>query len=347
MSLPIEPLIELTGLRDREAMDAQLVRIVQQTLRAETVRLQRIVGDPGQERWLQAAWLQAGQSTEQADLHWVNLQQLPRLDSQPDWARCVRQATEVRLSGAGGTGHRLLMPLLSERGATGVLEVITGRPPSPSARRAVAGLLRIYHHLISLLDYSESDTLTGLLNRKSFDEAFYKASSLPLLERPGAAGERRGLGEDRAMHYWLGVVDIDHFKMVNDQHGHLIGDEVLLLLSRVMRQSFRFLDKLYRFGGEEFVVLLRCESEADAIAAMERFRRNVEAYKFPRVLSVTVSIGLTDVRAGDTPPSAVERADLAVYYAKHHGRNQVRSHSTLVREGHLVDPAQTGDVELF
>jgi diguanylate cyclase (GGDEF)-like protein len=347
MSLPIEPLIELTALRDREAMDAQLVLIVQRAMQAEQVLLRRIVGDPGQERWLQAVRLQAGQPAERADLHWVNLQQLPRLDSHPDQARCVRQATEIQLPGAGSSGHVLLVPLSSDRGVIGVLEVSTARLPSPTARRSVAGLLSIYRNLVNLLDYSESDTLTGLLNRKSFDEAFYKASALPLLERPGGASERRGLGEARAMHYWLGVVDIDHFKMVNDQHGHLIGDEVLLLLSRVMRQSFRFLDKLYRFGGEEFVVLLRCESEAHAISAMERFRGNVEAYKFPRVVSVTVSIGLTDVRAGDTPPSAVERADLAVYYAKHHGRNQVRSHSALVREGHLADPTQTSDVELF
>jgi diguanylate cyclase (GGDEF)-like protein len=346
MSLPIEPLIELTGLRDREAMDAQLVLIVQRAMQADLVLLQRIVGDPGQERWLQAVRLQAGQPAEQADLHWVNLKQLPRLDSQPDWERCVRQSAEVRRP-AGRSGHELLLPLISDRGVTGVLQVCTTRLPSPAARRSVAGLLGIHRNLVNLLDYSESDTLTGLLNRKSFDEAFYKASALPLLERPGGASERRGLGEARAMHYWLGVVDIDHFKMVNDQHGHLIGDEVLLLLSRVMRQSFRFLDKLYRFGGEEFVVLLRCENEDHAMAAMERFRGNVAAYTFPRVQNVTVSIGLTDVRAGDTPPSAVERADLAVYYAKHHGRNQVRSHSALVRDGHLADPTQTSDVELF
>jgi diguanylate cyclase (GGDEF)-like protein len=156
--------------------------------------------------------------------------------------------------------------------------------------------------------------------------------------------ERRLVREQR---YWLGVIDIDHFKQVNDQHGHLIGDEVLLLLSRVMRQSFRFLDKLYRFGGEEFVVLLRCPGEDGAMAALQRFRTQVEAYVFPRVQHVTVSVGFTDVRSGDTPPAAVERADMAVYYAKRHGRNQVRSHAALVREGELSDLVQTSDVEFF
>ena len=113
------------------------------------------------------------------------------------------------------------------------------------------------------------------------------------------------------------------------------------------RQTFRLLDRLYRFGGEEFVVMLRCPDEEGAMAAMERFRQRVQSYPFPRVNHVTVSIGFTDIRSGDTPPAAVERADLAVYYAKHHGRNQVRSHAALVREGALVDVAQTSDVEFF
>ena len=82
--------------------------------------------------------------------------------------------------------------------------------------------------------------------------------------------------------YWLGVVDIDHFKRVNDGFGHLIGDEVLVLVARIMRQSFRHYDRLYRFGGEEFVVLLRGGDEEDAKAAFERFRTNVESYLFPR-----------------------------------------------------------------
>ncbi len=68
--------------------------------------------------------------------------------------------------------------------------------------------------------------------------------------------------------YWLTMIDIDHFKRVNDNYGHLIGDEVLLLLARLMRATFRFHDQLYRFGGEEFVVLLRCADHADVSAVL-------------------------------------------------------------------------------
>jgi diguanylate cyclase (GGDEF)-like protein len=346
MSALIDQLTRLTSLRDREAMDACLIEAVCVLMQAGRVSMERMVGDPGAERWLTAAAIDAGGHASMADMSWVDLRDLPVFDSQPDWVACARQSTELaRPSGDASQPATVTMfPVSADAGVIGVVRVHTPRPPDETARQAVRGLLRIYRNLLSLLDYSEADTLTGLLNRKSFDESFYKASALPLSQMQDDAAERRQSG---TLRYWLGVIDIDHFKQVNDQHGHLIGDEVLLLLSRVMRGSFRFLDKLYRFGGEEFVVLLRCGGEEDALKAMERFRANVEAFRFPRVEHVTVSIGFTDVRSGDTPPAAVERADLAVYYAKHHGRNQVRSHAQLVREGQLADAAQTSDVEFF
>ncbi|MBC8055012.1 MAG: GGDEF domain-containing protein, partial [Rhizobiales bacterium] len=148
--------------------------------------------------------------------------------------------------------------------------------------------------------------------------------------------------------YWLGVIDIDHFKRVNDSFGHLIGDEVLLLLSRLMRGSLRARDQLYRFGGEEFVALVRCNGPDSASLAFERLRVNTERYLFPQVEHVTVSVGFTEIVAGDTPSGAFERADKAVYYAKAHGRNQVQYHAALVARGELetIGP-KTSDVELF
>jgi diguanylate cyclase (GGDEF)-like protein len=122
---------------------------------------------------------------------------------------------------------------------------------------------------------------------------------------------------------------------------------VLLLMSRLMRSSFRFDDRLYRFGGEEFVVLMRCADGEAAAHAFERLRGNVERHPFPQVGHITVSIGFTELKTGDTPNGAFERADKAVYFAKGHGRNQVRHHAELVASGHLADDAKIGDVELF
>ena len=195
-------------------------------------------------------------------------------------------------------------------------------------------MLRVYRNVQGLLDYSERDMLTGLLNRKTFDDTFYKS----LRDQRGRPGACRGAprGACATCKPYLGVIDIDHFKLVNDRHGHLIGDEVLLLLSRLMRATFRFHDRLYRFGGEEFVVLLRCGSDAHATQAFERLRAATEAYPFPQVGRITVSIGFTAVRPDDNPSTAFERADKAVYWAKAHGRNQVAEHADLVARGELT-----------
>ena len=115
-----------------------------------------------------------------------------------------------------------------------------------------------------------------------------------------------------------------------------------------MRTCFRFHDRLYRFGGEEFVALIRCENEPDAMQAFERLRQVTEQFAFPQVGKVTLSCGFTRIRPGDTPTAAFDRADKAVYHAKHNGRNQVHAFETLVEAGHLQEEvASKSDVELF
>jgi diguanylate cyclase (GGDEF)-like protein len=210
----------------------------------------------------------------------------------------------------------------------------------------VSGVLRLYLNFQNLLDYGERDALTELLNRKTFDGAFLKATIEQQLIQDSVQGDRRDPAP--AGSYWLVMLDIDHFKRVNDNFGHLIGDEVLLLLARLMRSCFRFHDQLYRFGGEEFVVLMRCNGEAQAAAVLERLRGTTEAHAFPQVGTITISIGFTEIKTGDTPSGAFERADKAVYYAKGHGRNQVCSHAALIASGELAEQAANiGDMELF
>ena len=227
------------------------------------------------------------------------------------------------------------------------MEVESEAPLDERDQRLVMSILRIYRNFQGLLDYSERDTLTGLLNRKTFDESFLKMVAQPAPAVAGAAGGGRRRQSVQLSRNWLGVIDIDHFKRVNDSYGHLIGDEVLLLMSRLMRSSFRFDDRLYRFGGEEFVVLMRCADGDAAALAFERLRHNVERHLFPQVGHITVSIGFTELKAGDTPNGAFERADKAVYFAKGNGRNQLHHHADLVAAGHLADDAKIGDVELF
>jgi diguanylate cyclase (GGDEF)-like protein len=339
----IDHLASLTGLRDRDTLDVSLAQAMRDLIAPDRVSISRLVGEQGNERWLNRACLVGDSPAATSDPAWVDLNDLPRAADRPDWLECLHAAQVILLQRASG-GVTTLFPVVSDTGAVGVIEIDTNKALGPKTKRLVFGVLRIYRNVQSLLDYSERDTLTGLLNRKIFDDSFYKVAALPLQGTQLSESERRHTSRAR---YWLGVIDIDHFKTVNDRFGHLIGDEVLLLLSRIMRGAFRFSDQLYRFGGEEFVVLLLCADEADALAALERFRRVVEGYPFPQAGTITVSVGYTAIDTGDTPAAAFERADRAVYHAKNHGRNQVCGHAQLMREGFIEDDRRIGDVELF
>ena len=353
MSELVDRLAELTGFRDRDVLDVTLVGAINDLIHPASVAICRSVGEPGEERWLTRARFNGRHAVACTDDAFADPQGLPRL---AEFAARHEAFTTQRVVHVAGPPHLSLFPVITDRDVIGVLEIESTAALDSQALRLVGSILRIYRNFQSLLDYSERDTLTGLLNRKTFDETFLKVSSqLRSVADSTDAAERRSVDGIGGMggsgsgsgNIWLGMIDIDHFKRVNDNHGHLIGDEVLLLLSRLMRSSFRFHDRLYRFGGEEFVVLMRCHGEADALLALERLRANAENYAFPQVGQLTVSIGFTEINAGDSPNAAFERADQAVYFAKGAGRNRVCSHADLVARGELKGRTRTGDVELF
>jgi len=261
-----------------------------------------------------------------------------------------RQAAYTQAKGAvvhrGESSCISYFPIVGAQGVWAVLEIESEKPLSAKDQAQIGAVVVTYQNLQGLLDYGEKDALTELLNRKTFDGAFFKATAAQEASADLKLPDRRAgqaLGG-----YWLAVLDIDHFKRVNDNFGHLIGDEVLLLMARLMRANFRIYDQLYRFGGEEFVVLMRCDGVDNAKVALERLRTTVQAYAFPQVGTITVSIGFSALHAYDTPGGAFGRADKAVYYAKEHGRNQVCSYQHLVATGGLVEEvAEEMDVDLF
>jgi diguanylate cyclase (GGDEF)-like protein len=334
-------LAELTGFRDRDVLDTTLVGVLRELLQPVSVTVCHHVGDGHRQRWLVRARLAQGDVAASADSVWAELDELPKLEAFPARLECLRKQEPVEVP---GSTHLTCFPLLTDLDAVGVLEIESRGDLDADQLRTVSSMLRVYRNVQGLLDYSERDMLTGLLNRKTFDDAFYKTCTITAQGQAPSEARREAR---RGMKSYLGIIDIDHFKRVNDRHGHLIGDEVLLLLSRLMRAAFRFHDRLYRFGGEEFVVLLRCGSDGHAKRAFERLRAATEAYAFPQVGHITVSIGFTQVRPGDNPSVAFERADKAVYWAKAHGRNRVAEHAALVARGELLEGQKTGDVELF
>jgi len=342
-------LADLTTLRDRQSLDLALVGTLHDLLQPTEIRIARQVGPNGHEHWLTAAEIVRGVLQDHSAQAWAELDQLPLASAFPLRMQALAQQHPCLTDPAGSC---TVFPLLGEHQAVAVLEVACSAPLPPEQLRLVDGVLRLYQNFQNLLDYGERDALTELLNRKTFDGAFLKATmSRDVAQLRVDQDKRRtekSLPQNQPASFWLAMLDIDHFKRINDTYGHLIGDEVLVLLARLMRTSLRIHDQLYRFGGEEFVMLMRCPGNADAQVALQRLRSNVEHYRFPQVGSITVSIGFTQVRALDAPSNALERADKAIYYAKEHGRNQVCSFEALLAQGALtVAPDNMGDVELF
>ncbi|MDI1298349.1 GGDEF domain-containing protein [Methylotenera sp.] len=204
----------------------------------------------------------------------------------------------------------------------------------------ITSILKIYQNFTGLINDNERDTLTGLLNRKTFD---YKINKILVQMQ-----EEAKLKNDEANKaYFLAIFDIDHFKRVNDEFGHLIGDEVLLLFSQLMTQTFRSRDQIFRFGGEEFVGVFECSSHDDIPNVLNRFREKVGGFDFPQVGKVTVSAGYTQIFAYDLPSQLIDHSDLALYFAKNNGRNRVSFYEQLIADGALQENKKEGDIELF
>ena len=162
------------------------------------------------------------------------------------------------------------------------------------------------------LSLAITDGMTGLYNRRYFDVHLEKT----LL---------RCVSEDRSL--FLIMIDVDHFKEVNDVYGHQSGDQILIQLAKRMLESVRPTDLCARYGGEEFTIVLYDTPKEGALKVAERLREAVEATPFtipasPGELSKTISLGIAGLRDDDTPQQLIERADQALYHAKEHGRNQ-------------------------
>lgn len=361
----VSDLAQMSGLRNRPSLNTALVELIARHFgdMVRSVWLLRVVMDGKERRCLSYAQQGIPGVRLERDSSWADWSMLPNLDA----FALRRQALDTQLPAYGFTAHNIpdarldpeamesarttatyttVVPMLLPVGHNALLELGTDQPLDTATSELLHSVLLHYQSLIGLLDYGEKDTLTELLNRKTFDDAFMQATAAQENAMNVKETERRVVVSQGG--YWLALLDIDHFKQVNDNFGHLIGDEVLLLLARQMRANFRFHDQLYRFGGEEFVVLMRCITQEDAQSALDRLRKKVEAFDFPQVGRITISIGFTGLSHHDTPAQAFGRSDKALYYAKQHGRNQVCSYQRLVDQGLLQE--QTADemeVDLF
>ena len=345
----IKHLMEITGHRDHDLLNISVISALSELTHASRARVLDIL-QVGEKVFVKAQITIDHGKLAASEEHLVHLIPEVPIEQFPQLAAGLNQHQNVIEYVAENGDRSVWLPIWMNEKVNVCLEIFNPASFTDNTKEVMSGILVVYRNFQNLLDYSERDSLTGLLNRKTFDDNFSKILRTSVqkqlseeVEQPDV--ERRR--DDKEKQHWLAVLDIDHFKRVNDTFGHLYGDEVLILVANLMRSSFRPSDKLFRFGGEEFVILLRSTTKQDAHMIFERFRENVARYPFPQVGTVTISIGFAHIDPFEPAVGIIGRADQALYYAKSKGRNRICHYEDLVESGMLHIEHSQDSVEFF
>ena len=329
----LQNLVQMTGQRDHLRLELSVLSTFLQLPYIEDVRALELLQLDG-EYWVRPrTWLQDGQLVS-APQDFVHDPWRHTLDTLPQLQACIAHKNLHAQHSFASNRHVIWLPVWMHEQVHVCLEITQSTLPTVHGFDVINGIFKVYQNYQSLLDYSERDALTGLLNRKTFDEQLLRFVTTT---QPGT---------ETALP-WLAVIDIDNFKSVNDRFGHLFGDEVLILVANLLRKAFGAQHRIFRFGGEEFVVLMPASHQEVALASLEAFRKMVADYAFPQLGAVTVSVGLAGAKLC-SPVEILGQADQALYYAKENGRNRVCHYEALQSQG-LLQSVQIShdDVELF
>jgi len=229
----------------------------------------------------------------------------------------IERKTNIEPPAESSVGSQILLPLAIVNGVAGLFS------SEPNAFKkedlslfstmvsGISSLYIAYRSYQQVQHLSETDSLTALFNRRKFFEELHReVERVSRYEAP----------------LTLIMLDIDHFKKVNDEYGHQMGDEVLRTLSDVLRANTRKTDVVARYGGEEFIIMLTETPIKGALGVADRIKSEVEKTAVLGAaveINFTVSLGLADFTQGDTVDTLVARTDQALYAAKKNGRNRV------------------------
>lgn len=220
------------------------------------------------------------------------------------------------------SGHRVYRDLVANQEkllllVQGILESIAHNALPPEMLTHLLHTLHDFDRIADRLDsgittsLTDIDELTGLLNRTAM---------LRDLDREQVQAQRTGRP------FTVAMVDADHFKKINDDHGHGFGDVCLATLAERFIESIRPRDQVYRYGGEEFLILLPDTSLAKAKPVLERLRRRACERAISdgeTAIDLSVSVGAAEAASGEEPGAVIDRADAALYRAKEAGRNRL------------------------
>lgn len=344
----LQSIINITEHRDVDSLEYGLVVTIAELLPLNTVSLYKLIGDTPENGIEEIVYLSIekngemlGRCKQDNAIHFFDGNQFLN--------GCFLEKKEISYQNSQNNQIHAIIPLICDEKVMSVIEM-TSNEELKEFKELISGIKRIYENYLYILNKSERDKLTGLLNRHSFDTKFNRLIQIQqnkkLLENKNQTNhERRQQTSEWSA--WLAVIDIDHFKKINDKFGHICGDEVLLILSQKMKAFFRSSDLLFRFGGEEFVVILESTSPKMAKQTLEQFCKKIADSNFPLVGNITISGGYVKIIDSNYSVTLIEQADQALYYAKKNGRNCIHSYESLVELGELPKAVEKGGVELF
>lgn len=231
--------------------------------------------------------------------------------------------------------HRAVYPVVLYDKSVSHLICISHEYDKEPSKELLLGLVDIFTDIFRNIHEKGYDPLTRILNRQAFDQI---ATELAYTNRNKPCLSKKVNNDFKA----IAILDIDKFKNINDLYGHAIGDETLVLFAQIIRTVLRQEDLFFRYGGEEFVILIKDVKLEQAQQALERCRHAIEARRFPQVGRVTVSIGFSDLDNTFHPIENLSKADKALYFIKKNGRNQAISYEELVAKG-LLEPISIKD----
>ncbi|PHV13254.1 GGDEF domain-containing protein [Chitinimonas sp. BJB300] len=352
----LKRLASLTAVRDTELLELSLLRTLLPMLGVSNCLLYRVNERHEFLRAIQFGREVSADGKSRTQLS-ESIEDSSNTATVPDPLQAMIETIRETLQPAfQSTGDSIthVYPLFSKHAITGYLVFESAHKLDESEDLLVRGILSVYRNFATLLDESQRDKLTGLLNRHSLDQSLDKIMiSLSAAETAKANAQAADTpeGEEKRNQkqpptYWLAMIDIDHFKRINDTFGHTIGDEVLLLIARLMQQTLRNGDLLYRYGGEEFIAISATHDAAAIHQQLERLRQTIETSNFSQVGRFTVSIGYARLDGHYSAREIISRADQTLYEAKRAGRNKVLSHAALLAAGVLKEPTY-GSIELF
>ena len=343
----LQSVVEITKHRDLDSLEYSLIVTMAELVPLTEISILKVINENKLDKLEMTECLTAVKDKQgNKDYVWANGIQMITADQEV--IKDLESTTiTTRTSSEGLT--KILAPIVVEGKVIGAINIKSSEEIA-SFLPVIEGFTRIYNNYVVIFNESERDKLTGLYNRRTFDNKLKrlfqkKKSQRELYLESEKIPERRVLSPDKFV--WLAIFDIDHFKLVNDNYGHVFGDEVLLTISQLTKKCFRNSDLKFRVGGEEFVIILEPATFEMAKELLENLRKTIADHEFAQIGTVTISIGFAKIADKDYPPVILEFADKALYYAKENGRNCVHNYETLIEENKLASPKKPGDIDLF